>query len=161
MNKRLSVFATALVALSLMLPAVPGEALGQGKGKGQGQGQNKVEKKSSGEVLLDKVISTVERTIIERYFGRRGELYAVDGSGKGLPPGLAKKASLPPGLAKQLRERGTLPPGLAMRGLPPDLLAELPYRKGQRFVLIDHRVVLIEEATNRVLDVIEGILFGS
>lgn len=29
-----------------------------------------------------------------------------------LPPGLAKRRTLPPGLRKQLREKGTLPPGL-------------------------------------------------
>ena len=29
-----------------------------------------------------------------------------------LPPGLAKRRTLPPGLSRQLREKGTLPPGL-------------------------------------------------
>ncbi len=45
---------------------------------------------------------------------------------KGLPPGLAKKGSLPPGLAKQLARNGHLPPGLEKRSLPNDLIVQLP-----------------------------------
>ena len=41
-----------------------------------------------------------------------------------MPPGLAKKKSLPSGLQKQLEKNGTLPPGLAKRELPYDL--EIP-----------------------------------
>src|SRR6266511_2220364 len=47
---------------------------------------------------------------------------------RGLPPGLAKRDSLPPGLARQLRERGRLPPGLQRRlyPVPQPLLGRLP-----------------------------------
>lgn len=71
----------------------------------------------------------------------------------GLPPGLAKKDSLPPGLQKQLRERGHLPPGLEkhMVVLPVGLERELPplpphhVRRavGEDLLVIDVRANLI------------------
>ncbi len=55
--------------------------------------------------------------VVHDYYDRRG-----------LPPGLAKKHSLPPGLQKQLYERGHLPPGLEKHWvvLPEPLERELP-----------------------------------
>jgi hypothetical protein len=68
---------------------------------------------------------------------------------------LAKKGSLPPGLAKQLARNGTLPPGLAKRSLPDDLMVQLaPRPAGYEFILIDDRVMLIQAATNLILDVL-------
>jgi len=71
----------------------------------------------------------------------------------GLPPGLAKRESLPPGLRKQLRERGQLPPGLQKRlaPIPAELGARLPvlppyysrYFVGRDLVIIDTRTNLI------------------
>lgn len=71
-----------------------------------------------------------------------------------LPPGLAKRDSLPPGLERQLRRNGTLPPGLEKRVQPlPDVcevrLPRLP-RSWQRVVL-GGRVLLLDSA-NRILD---------
>ena len=80
---------------------------------------------------------------------------------KGLPPGLAKKEQLPPGLARQLEERGTLPPGLAKRELPPELTSRLPEPEpGQDRVVVDDDVVLVDEATGVVIDVLENVLGG-
>ncbi len=72
----------------------------------------------------------------------------------GLPPGLAKRESLPPGLERQLRERGKLPPGLdkKLRPLPPDLarrLSPLPAGStrgwlGDRVIEYDARSGLVE-----------------
>ena len=73
---------------------------------------------------------------------------------KGVPPGLAKRDSLPPGLAK----RDTLPPGLAKRELPGDLerrLSRLPSGYSRKSVGQD--VVLIEEATGLVIDILKGM----
>lgn len=105
--------------------------------------------------------------IIGEYFGL-GEAHpdAFDprirenhGKGKGgkkssLPPGLAKRDRLPPGLAKM----ETLPPGLAKRAFPPDLLGMLPpFPAGTTPLIVgDERVVLVEEASGRVLDILEG-----
>lgn len=75
------------------------------------------------------------------------------GKKKKMPPGLAKRGELPPGLAK----RRTLPPGLQVRELPEDLVEQLPPPPaGQQVILADENVVLIEQATGRVLDIIFG-----
>jgi hypothetical protein len=60
----------------------------------------------------------------------------------GLPPGLAKRRSLPPGLAKHVRERGSLPPGLQKRLTP----RYTRYYRGRDLVVFDtrtHRVVSV------------------
>ncbi|MBI2239909.1 MAG: hypothetical protein HYU59_03790 [Magnetospirillum gryphiswaldense] len=75
------------------------------------------------------------------------------GKEKKMPPGLAKRDQLPPGLAK----RDTLPPGLAKRDLPSDLerrLSRLPGGYSRKTVGSD--IVLIEEATGIVLDILKG-----
>lgn len=83
------------------------------------------------------------------------------GKGKGatMPPGLAKRDALPPGLEKHVERHGTLPPGLAKRDLPADLEDLLPRRrKGLVRKIVGEDVVLLEEATGLVLDVLEGVL---
>jgi hypothetical protein len=109
------------------------------------------------------VFSEIEKRIIGDYY-RDQYVVWVDsqtaGKGKnkkkhGLPPGLAKKGKLPPGLAKQLARNGTLPPALAKRALPDELLVRLgPRPVGYEFVLVDDRVMLIQAATNLILDVL-------
>jgi hypothetical protein len=73
---------------------------------------------------------------------------------KGLPPGLAKKGKMPPGIAKQLARNNQLPPGLEYRQLPHDLIVQLPpLQPGHRYVIADNRVMLIQAASNLILDV--------
>ncbi|MDP6804282.1 MAG: hypothetical protein QF902_02980 [Rhodospirillales bacterium] len=125
----------------------------------------------------DGVIGDDEARIIKDYFGRkvgnvvRGDDDGVaddgkgddDGKGKdgGLPPGLARKKELPPDLARQLDKKGALPAGLAKRDLPADLAEKLPPPPdGQQRVIVDNDVVLIEQATGVVLDVLGGVLGG-
>ncbi|WP_020592930.1 hypothetical protein [Kiloniella laminariae] len=112
--------------------------------------------------ILEDVVQEVEKAIINRYFGKEDTTYSKSkkqkGKQKGLPPGLAKKGSLPPGLQKHLDENGSLPRGLAKRDLPDDLLSRLPKRKNTKFIRVDDDVVLIDILTNKALDVIEGVL---
>lgn len=110
------------------------------------------------------IFSALERRAIAEYYGSgpaddRDDGGHGKGHGKhgqdGLPPGLAKKASLPPGLAKK-RE---LPPGLAKRDLPPDLLMRLPEpRPGQRRIIVDNNVLLVDIATGIVLDILQDVV---
>lgn len=75
------------------------------------------------------------------------------GKDKKMPPGLAKRDQLPPGLAK----RDTLPPGLAKRDLPSALerrLSRLPGGYSRKTVGSD--IVLIEEATGVIFDILKG-----
>jgi Ni/Co efflux regulator RcnB len=127
------------------------------------------------EQVVDRVFTTVERRILRRYYesredsgagagddrgGKHGNKSAGKGknNNKGMPPGLARRGgNLPPGLAKR---GGELPPGLAKR-LPSDLERELPPRpKAYRRVVVDNDIVLIDAATNVVLDVLEDVLLG-
>jgi hypothetical protein len=76
------------------------------------------------------------------------------GSYRDLPPGLAKRDSLPPGLERQLQRNGTLPPGLQKRVRP------LPYQCEERLprlpggwerVVLGARVLLLDPGS-RVVD---------
>lgn len=125
------------------------------------------------EQVIDRVFTTVERRILRRYYearhgdpgagqqrsNKRGHKGKAKGKKhKSMPPGLAKRGgNLPPGLAK----RGDkLPPGLAKR-LPRDLRRDLPHRSPKfRRVVVDNDIVLIDAATNKVLDILEGVIAG-
>lgn len=118
---------------------------------------------------VDIFIGELEKRIIRSYYERQLVTYQQSpewheheqnkgkkkNKHKGLPPGLAKKGTLPPGLAKQLARNGHLPPGLEYRSLPHDLIVELPpLQSGYRYVIVDDRVMLIKAASNLILDVL-------
>jgi len=84
------------------------------------------------------------------------------GKNKGMPPGLAKKKQLPPGLQKRLAKHGSLPPGLAKRDLPADLQHQLPPpQPGTERVIAGSDVVLVDQATNAVLDILYDVVTGT
>ncbi len=102
------------------------------------------------------VFSEIERRTILRFFGKDvapapvAQEKGKKGKGNG-QPGFAKHGRLPPGLAKKEK----LPPGLAKKNLPDDLIKQLPPpRAGTERAIVDKAVVLIEQATGKVLDVI-------
>ncbi len=117
---------------------------------------------------LEAVFNELERHLIRDFFGvkvsgQKVKSAAKTKSGKKgksgeMPPGLAKKDSLPPGLQKQLQKNGKLPPGLAKRDLPSGLEGRLPMRKGQKRLIVGNDVVLIERATGLVLDILVDVL---
>lgn len=98
-----------------------------------------------------------ERRMIEQYY-RGGQRVKH----KGLPPGLAKRGgNLPPGLQKQLDRNGRLPPGLQKRlePLPVDLNSRLPRLPDYwERVILERDVILIDNRTNRILDIIEDVI---
>ncbi|HXV74639.1 MAG TPA: hypothetical protein VD713_07915 [Sphingomonadales bacterium] len=118
-------------------------------------------------MAAEKAFSKEVKAMLGEYFGLADAVpdqydNRVDnahGKGKGgkkssLPPGLAKRDELPPGLAKM----ETLPPGLASRDLPPGLLAGLPpLPQGTKAKIVDQdKVVLVEEKSGKVLDILPG-----
>jgi hypothetical protein len=122
----------------------------------------------------DIFIGELEKRIIRSYYERQLVTYQQSpewheyeknkgkkkNKHKGLPPGLAKKGTLPPGLAKQLARNGHLPPGLEKRSLPDDLIVELPpLQQGYKYVIVDDRVMLIKAASNLILDVLTVAAF--
>ena len=84
------------------------------------------------------------------------------GTGRGLPPGLAKRnGDLPPGLQRQLERNGTLPPGLQrqVQPFPYSLSRRLPrvptyYRRG----MLGNDAVIYDTRTQRIVDVIHAVL---
>lgn len=79
---------------------------------------------------------------------------------KGLPPGLAKKAKLPPGIQKQLERGGTLPPGLEneMEPLPKELDVRLkPLPPYHVRVTVGTDVLILDKETRKILDVIRDV----
>jgi hypothetical protein len=72
------------------------------------------------------------------------------------PPGLAKKRNgcLPPGIAKKYALGQPLPPGIAGKHLPRDLLGQLHPMSGYQYVQVDQDVLLVSEATKKVVDAV-------
>lgn len=148
------------IPLLLAAPALA-DAAGKNKGKGgpaptQSQSHGKAGKDRSDDVsterLLGTIISATERALIGDYVRK------AKASPQGLPPGLAKRDRLPPGLQKHIQRTGRLPPGLEKRTLPGDLRGLLPRRIGQDYRVVGDDIVLIETATNVILDIMEGVL---
>jgi hypothetical protein len=65
---------------------------------------------------------------------------------------------LPPGIAKKIARGGAMPPGIAKRYFPADLVGILPPRPGQQWVIAGTDVLLIQMATNVVVDLLRGAL---
>ncbi len=131
-------------------------AWAQGKGKGKGEPQQKAQ--TAGEKVREvlpeatPVFTTKERTVVKDWF---------TSNLSGLPPGLAKRETLPPGLERQLREKGTLPPGLQKKIQPLPLELEKQLTKlptGYRRVVIAGNVILMNEKTALIYDIVRNVI---
>ena len=94
-------------------------------------------------------ISFEDRKVIESYL--------VNSHRKKCPPGLAKKRNgcLPPGQAKKYAIGKKLPEGIFYESLPLDLLEILrPAPKGYKYISVDKDVLLMSEATKKVVDAV-------
>lgn len=148
-----------MCALSMVMVAA---AIGPAAAQSSGSGMTTADK------TVEVIFTALEKRLIREYYGERHRHDDYDDDrkpgkkgkkNKGMPPGLAKKKNLPPGLARQLQRNGRLPPGLEKRRLPHDLASRLP-RRDPRYerVVVDNDVVLIETATNVVLDILVDVL---
>lgn len=144
-------FTPALIGATRAAPPLHAAAAGKG------QAAAAKAERSESESTAERVLTTVERAILRDYFRTRE---TTGEPRKGLPPGLAKRETLPPGLAKKLERGGRLPPGLQARALPEDLERRLPRRNGTKRILVDGDVVLIEEGTRAILDILTGAAGG-
>ena len=133
-------------------------AQGQGRGRGGEQWEGQREERSAGdkvrEVLpaSEPAFTTAQRTTITRWFTTNKS---------NLPPGLAKRETLPPGLERQLREKGTLPPGLQkkIQPLPVALERELPQLPtGYRRVVIAGNVIVMNPTTGLIYDIVRNVI---
>jgi hypothetical protein len=150
--KNFARFAATAIAAVVM---VSGLAWAQGQGRGRGGTQ---QEQSAGdkvrEVLpaSEPVFTTQERTVITRWFTTNRS---------NLPPGLAKRETLPPGLERQLRQRGTLPPGLQskIQPLPVELERQLTaIPTGYRRVVIAGNVIVMNPTTGLIYDIIRNVI---
>jgi len=160
MSKYRAVF-TAFVVFSAFSIAVPPAVAGQGRGQDPAKKADKAEKhEQKAEQKADKKDdkNTAKAVVIDRDGHVRViREYSHAGS---LPPGLAKRESLPPGLREQLRENGALPPGLQKRlvPVPAPLVARLPGipSYSHRYFVGDDLIVL-DTRTNHVIAVIRDV----
>ena len=154
-----------LVTIGLATPSAADEWQGRGNARGHADKQQKSVKKEDKQ--YDKSAKQADKNKDKDkdrgVFDRDGHVRAIHDyrSSGSLPPGLAKRESLPPGLRRQLRERGELPPGLQKRliGVPYPLASRLPavppyydrYFAGDDLVVVDTR-------TNRIAAIVRDVL---
>ncbi len=121
--------------------AAPCFAQGNGNGNGNAHGKGGTPGSvTQGTTLAVSLITAYERSTILGY----AQSHQSFSGGQPLPPGIAKK----------LARGGSLPPGIAKRYFPNDLLGRLPPRPGQQWLLMGTDVVLVEAATQLILDVL-------
>jgi hypothetical protein len=140
-----------VIAIAGILAIGERESAAQGRGRGADAGNTKVVE-TKPDSRNGGFGAQVEK-IIRDWFSNKSNL-------SGLPPGLAKRETLPPGLQKQLVRNGTLPPGLQQKiqPLPRDLEIRLPrLPDGWRRVVIAGNVILLDEKTSAILDVLERV----
>jgi hypothetical protein len=130
---------------------------------GQGKGQGKGQAKEHGREAAQAEPAARPKETYPFFHDAETKLildFYRPGSGH-LPPGLAKRGgALPPGLQKQLRVTGTLPPGIEkhLEPFPADLDRRLgPVPAGYRRVLAGTTALLVQDATNLIVDVLELI----
>jgi hypothetical protein len=136
------VFAAFAVALVLTGPAM-GQGNGNGNGSGHGKTQNQTGGQLSGAALTVSLITTFERATILGYIQNH------QGS-----PEFSGMKPLPPGIAKKLARGGSLPPGIAKRYFPSGLMGQLPPRPGQQWLVMGTDILLIDAATQLILDIL-------
>jgi hypothetical protein len=146
-----------LVGIVLLMSAVafsvpPSDALAaQGRGRGPDKKAEEADKKAATQDDASAVVVDRDGHVrIVREYARGGSL----------PPGLAKRESLPPGLREQLHERGALPPGLQKHLIPvPAPLAtrlpSIPPYYQRHFAGDD--LIVVDTRTNRVVAIIRDI----
>lgn len=136
-----------------MLTLVPSLVAGQGKGQAKRRGHEAAQAEPAGPRKATYPFFHDAETKLILDFYRPGSGH--------LPPGLAKRGGeLPPGLQKQLRVTGTLPPGIEkkLEPFPPDLERRLtPVPAGYRRVVAGTVALLVQDATNLIVDVLEVI----
>ncbi len=64
---------------------------------------------------------------------------------------------LPPGIAKNLQRGKPLPPGIAKKQVPPSMYSRLPSRPGYDWMIVGEDLILLQESTNTIVDVLSGV----
>ena len=122
---------------------------GKSKGKSEQQIQNIGTGVGTGVAVAGVFITVTEQSIIANYVQQY----------RGSPDyGFATAEPLPPGIAKKIARGGKMPPGIAKRYFPADLMSRLPPRPGQEWIAVGTDVLLVDAATQVVLDILHQAL---
>lgn len=127
-----------LISLMLAAALAATPAFADKGGKDRPPGREKAERGGGSSEAL---ISAAERALIHDYFGG----------------GRIQPQPLPPGIAKNVARGKPLPPGIAKR-LPDDLQLRLRPPPGHVYGVVGSDVVLLNAATNIVVEVLRGVL---
>lgn len=133
-----------LLLATALVTAEPAFAGNKNKGKGKPGGRSDVTTLLT-KAVVGGLITAAEKAIIGDYLDRERTAFA------GAKP-------LPPGIAKKVARGGALPPGIAKRGFPPGLLVELPARPGQKWRVVGTDILIVDIASNVIVDVLKGAL---
>ena len=146
--------ALALAALAIVINLDGAVAMGNsGKNNGHGQGQDSANSNSGsvGSVIRQTVeaLTDLERQIVTEFFQTTPPA--------NLPPGLARRQSLPPGLQRQLERTGSLPPGLSSYRMPDGLRGRLPGREDNEILVVGSSVIIIDPLTRAIIAIIDAL----
>ena len=117
--------------------------------------ERKAEKRERKNIQPGTYFNDQQRTYVREYYVQN---YS---NGKKCPPGLAKKNNgcMPPGQAKNWVVGQPLPRGVLLYTVPQPVIRQLPPAPyGYRYVLIGGDVVLVQQQTNLIVDIIVGLL---
>lgn len=155
-----------VVVLALALPSVASQGGGKSKGAGAGKpaaAEAEKEKKGKPEDAERERQAAQGRAFGKDQEKKIRDWFSNPSNLKGLPPGLAKREELPPGLQRHLERNGTLPTGLQkkVQPLPAKLESQLPKTPaGVKRVVVAGNVVLLEERTSKILDILNEVVGG-
>ena len=132
--------------VAFSLPAIAG---GQGSGKSHNKTNQEIQGQGPGATVVGTLITAAERSIIFGYIQQN----------RGSPSyGFAGAQPLTPGIANKIARGGSMPPGIAKRYFPTDLMTRLPPRPGQQWLAVGTDILLIDAATQVVLDILHQVL---
>jgi len=111
------------------------------------------------EIGAEVVFSDGEIAAIRAYYNNAGSSTgSAGGMGMGMSGGLR---ALPPGMAKNLGYGKPLPPGIAKQVLPIALVNTLPpVPEGYERIIVAGKILLVEIATQVIIDVITDVLLN-
>lgn len=170
MKSTTSFVAALVVTFGLAAPSAAIDWQGRGNGRGHAAKADKSASKQDKQVAKSARKQDKQVAKSTRKADKDVEVFDRDGHARvirdyrrteSLPPGLAKRDSLPPGLRRQLHERGELPPGLQKRlvDVPYPLESRLPRVPPyyQRYFAGDDLVV-VDTRTNRIAAIVRDVL---
>jgi len=142
--RRRFVFLGLAGAIGLSVSAFAG-----GQGKSHGKSEQQIQGIGTGVSVAGVLITAAEQSIIASYVQQY----------RGSPSyGFAGAEPLPPGIAKKIARGGKMPPGIAKHYLPADLMQRLPPRPGQEWIAVGTHILLVDAATQVVLDILHQAL---